>query len=333
MDSISVEARVPAYRRPHLLHRCLTSLIAQTYEHWTAIVLDDSPNREAQKVVNGLRDPRISYRPNPIQLGCSGNIDAAFNPTAYLNGDWSFVLEDDNWLAPTFIEMNLIAANTYDTNVVLRNQTIVQDDGSPAPGIMLATVQDDILGNADRRFSPLQIQAAMTVSTGLSNGGIFWKLGTDNDFTVGPSINSSQVQEFCRTLRLNTSVAYASEPLAMFSLPLNNETSREGLSNRQFSRTRQALLRHLLGRYQQDFTRALATLPMSPEMRQRSRIAMADALHLPSLRPVTPASLLAAAKGLAKVLFTPDPTASFSSASASLVANRPTSTNSATKHV
>lgn len=311
MNYNRVEIRVPTYRRPNLLRRCLSSVVAQTHQHWVVVILDDSPDREGQIIAQDFNDPRIVYIPNKLRLGCCGNLDAAFSPTAYAEGDWAMVLEDDNWLAPTCLQQNLIVVLRLNQSVLLRNQAIILDDYTQCPANRTGSVQSDILGTSDRIYPQLAIYAAITVSTGLSNGGIFWKLGTDNDFTVGPSINSSQVQEFCRTLRLNTSVAYASEPLAMFSLPLNNETSREGLSNRQFNRTRQALLRHLLGRCQQDFTRALATLPMSPEMRQRSRIAMADALHLPSLRPVTPASLLAATKGLAKLMFTADPTASF----------------------
>ena len=45
------EVRVPTYRRPELLERCLKSLIAQTHENWRAIVLDDSPEREGEAVL------------------------------------------------------------------------------------------------------------------------------------------------------------------------------------------------------------------------------------------------------------------------------------------
>src|SRR5438876_1081588 len=99
-----VEVRVPTYRRPRLLRRALDSLVAQGYKDWRCIVFDDSPDREAEWVCNGLADPRIVYVSNNKRLGAGPNLDQCFRKRAYCAGDLFCVLEDDNYLQPTCLE-------------------------------------------------------------------------------------------------------------------------------------------------------------------------------------------------------------------------------------
>lgn len=68
------EVRIPAYKRPDLLRRALSSLVVQSYPNWQAIVLDDSPDKEALNVIRSFEDDRILYKPNEKNLGVLKNI-------------------------------------------------------------------------------------------------------------------------------------------------------------------------------------------------------------------------------------------------------------------
>jgi glycosyltransferase involved in cell wall biosynthesis len=72
-----VEVRVPTYKRPRLLRRALLSLCSQTHANWTCIVMDDSLEREGEKVCADINDPRITYSPNNANLGICENLNNA----------------------------------------------------------------------------------------------------------------------------------------------------------------------------------------------------------------------------------------------------------------
>jgi hypothetical protein len=84
-------------------------LVAQTYSSWVALVFDDSPLQEAKTIVESFNDSRLIYKPNHQNLGASKNLNQCFDTKPYLNGNFAFVLEDDNWIYPDFIESNIKA--------------------------------------------------------------------------------------------------------------------------------------------------------------------------------------------------------------------------------
>jgi glycosyltransferase involved in cell wall biosynthesis len=127
------EVRIPTYQRPQLLKRALTSLVDQTYSNWVAIVMDDSPQQEAQAVVESIADERIHYAPNATQLGCAGNINRAFATRSLVGGHYACILEDDNWLLPTFLAENIAALNIHGVDLLLRNQAIWQQGVEATP--------------------------------------------------------------------------------------------------------------------------------------------------------------------------------------------------------
>lgn len=43
----------------HLIKRCLDSIVAQTYIHWEAIVVNNYSNDNTVEIVESYRDPRI----------------------------------------------------------------------------------------------------------------------------------------------------------------------------------------------------------------------------------------------------------------------------------
>lgn len=90
----------PMYNTPHLaIERAYKSLLAQTYQNWEWVILDDSP----EPILNSINDPRVKvYRITPCS---SGNIGLVKHRAAsFCNGEWLVELDHDDALISTCLE-------------------------------------------------------------------------------------------------------------------------------------------------------------------------------------------------------------------------------------
>ena len=209
------EVRVPTYKRPDLLDRALKSLLAQTHTDWYALVFDDSPSQEGKEVIDSLADSRIVYKPHPQNLGRSKNIDHCFLSQAYLNASYAFVLEDDNYLFPEFIEQNIKSLEQHNISILLRNQEIHLEKS----GKSISTNQTTRgLWFQQGIYRPLELYARLFFCEGISNGGLFWNTEKIiSNLQVGPHVEHSWHQELFRTLNVQENILFESTPLCVFT--------------------------------------------------------------------------------------------------------------------
>jgi glycosyltransferase involved in cell wall biosynthesis len=296
------EVRVPTYRRPDMLRRALQSLCAQTETRWRALVFDDSPYQEASRIIKELADNRILYSPNPFNLGASANLDQTFRAGAYLNADYAFVLEDDNFVYPSFIEENIREiSEEKGAQLLIRNQFVGLDSSAMSYQLTGQTTRGDIFENG--LIGILELYASLFFCEGISNGGLFWRIDSSSDLSVGPAVVSAALQEHLRTLQIDAPILFALEPLAIFSLPTDNGSLREPLKNRKYARARQAILRRLVRKHGSALIDAAYSLARTEIMRRKLKKELADALIWPHFLADIPHSL----KGLAKIAFVDDP--------------------------
>jgi Glycosyl transferase family 2 len=86
--------------RPGLLTRAIPSVIAQRYEGWELIVVDDGEHPETQAVVESIEDTRVSLADGPRRgLGAARNagLDQA-------RGEIVCCLDDDNVMHPGWLQ-------------------------------------------------------------------------------------------------------------------------------------------------------------------------------------------------------------------------------------
>lgn len=123
---------VPTYKRPNLLHECLTSIQAQTFPNFKVLVCDNSPSREGQVVVQGLSDPRFEYNPRPTDLGIFGNAVVGFQS---VTTPLLMEVDDDDLLYPEALEC-LTGPLLHNPNVVLAfaDIDVLSHDGSVITG-------------------------------------------------------------------------------------------------------------------------------------------------------------------------------------------------------
>lgn len=123
-----VSVIIPAYNRADLLPRAIDSVLAQTYQHFEIIIVDDASTDDTQAVVQAIGDRRIRYlRHERNQGGASARntgIDAA-------SGEFvAFLDSDDVWL-PEKLERQLdfIGSSGEDSGNTLYYAQSVSDDG------------------------------------------------------------------------------------------------------------------------------------------------------------------------------------------------------------
>ena len=58
---------IPTYNRAHLIGETLDSVLAQTYQNWECIIVDDGSSDNTDDVVNDYvkKDPRFKYYYRP----------------------------------------------------------------------------------------------------------------------------------------------------------------------------------------------------------------------------------------------------------------------------
>lgn len=95
MPKVSVV--IPTCNRPELLSRAIRSILAQTYQDFEIIVIDDGLKERAENAILAFGDSRIRYVKNEISLGGSG---ARNRGIADARGEYvAFLDDDDEWLS------------------------------------------------------------------------------------------------------------------------------------------------------------------------------------------------------------------------------------------
>lgn len=206
-----VNFRTPTYRRPDLLRRCLGSMLAQTWGDWVCDVFDDDPDGGGEAVVRALGDPRIRYHRNDPQRFAGGNIDRCFSRENPHGAEFFAVVEDDNYLLPRFAEANVAELAREGRALMMRNQLVDPDDGTPP------SAEVTVLGGkiGEGVYDPRLFRLAVIADIGVSNGALFWSRHAVSDLQIGVPC-SATVQEYLRTLAVREPIHVAAEPLAVW---------------------------------------------------------------------------------------------------------------------
>ena len=102
---------IPTYNHGHLIKRCLDSIVAQTYIHWEAIVVNNYSNDNTVEIVESYRDPRIRL----VNNANHGIIAVSRNKGIELaKGDWICFLDSDDWWTCNKLEACIPFLTNYD---------------------------------------------------------------------------------------------------------------------------------------------------------------------------------------------------------------------------
>lgn len=92
---------IPTYNHGHLIRRCIRSVVAQTFEDWEAIVVNNFSEDNTVSIVNDFKDSRIRV----INFRNDGVIAASRNQGIRLaKGEYIAFLDSDDWWYPKKLE-------------------------------------------------------------------------------------------------------------------------------------------------------------------------------------------------------------------------------------
>lgn len=91
----------PTYDRPALLRRAIKSVLAQSFENFEYIIVDDGENPDTAKEVAAFGDPRIVYRKHPVNKGTAAACNTGIRCA---RGELVAFLGDDDEYLPGYLE-------------------------------------------------------------------------------------------------------------------------------------------------------------------------------------------------------------------------------------
>ncbi|MFN8496850.1 MAG: glycosyltransferase family A protein [Anaerolineae bacterium] len=117
---------IPTYNRPELLRRAIASVVAQTFEEWEAIIVDDGSPMEVASTVAAFGDSRLRY----IRQENSGPSVARNRGLEHANGEYVAFLDDDDMFLPHKLELQVeVMRRQSACDVVLGGYRIVDPEG------------------------------------------------------------------------------------------------------------------------------------------------------------------------------------------------------------
>ncbi len=111
---------IPTYNRAHLIGETLDSILAQTYENWECIVIDDGSTDTTEEVVSDYitRDSRIQYHHRSEEHLPGGN-GARNYGLSLAKGDYVIFFDSDDLMTEDHIVIKVNAIQTHPVDYVI----------------------------------------------------------------------------------------------------------------------------------------------------------------------------------------------------------------------
>lgn len=125
---------MPAYNSEKYIGKAIESVLAQTYNNWELIVIDDASKDNTLDIINDYRkkDSRIKLFQNKVNTGVSATRNIGIE---LASGDWiAFLDSDDIWL-PYKLEKQMKYAELYGAEFLFTGASFVDENGIPYKGI------------------------------------------------------------------------------------------------------------------------------------------------------------------------------------------------------
>lgn len=112
MNTLKISIIVPVYKVENYLHRCLDSIVNQTFKDWECILVDDGSPDNCPRICNEYAERDHRFR--VIHQENAGVSAARNNGLNEAKGEWIGFVDADDWLEPNmyeFLYQNAIEKN------------------------------------------------------------------------------------------------------------------------------------------------------------------------------------------------------------------------------
>lgn len=128
MSKTLVSIIIPTYNRANLIGESLDSVLAQTYQNWECIIIDDGSTDNTDDIVESYlkKDSRFKYhhRPSKMSKGANSCRNYGFE---ICNGNYINWFDDDDVMLQDFIKIK-IEAFDINSNLVIGSHYVVDKD-------------------------------------------------------------------------------------------------------------------------------------------------------------------------------------------------------------
>lgn len=118
---------MPSYNTGRFIGRSIDSVLAQTYQNWELLIVDDCSTDETDRVVGEYNDSRIHYLKNETNSGAAVSRNKALS---FAKGEWIAFLDSDDLWYPGKLEKQLhyMEENNYRFTCTSRIQIDEEDN-------------------------------------------------------------------------------------------------------------------------------------------------------------------------------------------------------------
>jgi glycosyltransferase involved in cell wall biosynthesis len=119
---------IPTCNRAHLLPRAIKSVLAQTFQDFEIVIVDDASKDQTEEVVNGFAsDERIRYIKHERNKGSSAARNSGIKAS---RGEFIAFLDDDDEYLPEKLEKQVAALKQNASRVALVYSNVLLIDGT-----------------------------------------------------------------------------------------------------------------------------------------------------------------------------------------------------------
>lgn len=125
---------MPAYNCEKYVVEAVNSVLAQTYQNWELLVLDDGSKDNTLQMINEFRnkDSRIRPLQNEKNMGVSATRNRGIE---LASGDWIAFLDSDDMWEPSKLEKQLEIAEKKAAEFLFTGSSYINEEGEPYKGI------------------------------------------------------------------------------------------------------------------------------------------------------------------------------------------------------
>lgn len=123
-----VSVVIPVHDRANVIRRTLDSVLAQSFQDWECILVDDHSKDNSAEVISeyALRDSRFKYCVNTRRPGAQG---ARNEGILQAKGDWVLLFDSDDYLFPSYLEKMVSRITMDDVIIVCYGQMVDESSG------------------------------------------------------------------------------------------------------------------------------------------------------------------------------------------------------------
>lgn len=129
-----VSVIMPAYNCEKHVVEAINSVLAQTYQNWELLVLDDGSKDNTLQIIEEFskNDPRIKALPNGKNMGVSATRNRGID---LASGEWIAFLDSDDMWNPKKLEKQLEVAEKKEAEFLFTGSSYINEQGEPFKGL------------------------------------------------------------------------------------------------------------------------------------------------------------------------------------------------------